>query len=89
MLPKASLRFAVLAGLAGMIVGYASHRGGHRARLLAGLQGAEWFLSAGGASLLAAALRRSLMGGRDEVTERVIHVERTVVEPAPTAPRRE
>jgi len=82
-LPKPSLKFAVLAGLAGFLVAFANHRGERRMRSLATLQGLEWFLSAGGASLLTGAVRRTLEEHDVEITERLTKVEQTVVDHAP------
>lgn len=83
MIPKPSLKFALLAGLAGFVVAYASHRGNSRARSHATLQGIEWFLSAGGASLLTTAIRRALDDSDLEVTERLTQVEQTIVDRVP------
>ncbi len=83
MIPRASLKFALLAGLAGSVVAFVRYRGERRARSLAVLQGLEWFLSAGGASLLTGAIRRTLEDAEVEVTERLTRVEQTVVDHAP------
>lgn len=77
---RISLSFAIAAGAAGILAGYVSRRSHPRARSLAALQGLEWFLSAGGASLLASALRRLLEAGDQEVTERYVTVEQTVID---------
>ena len=83
MFPRASLKFALLAALAGSAVAFIRHRGERRVRSLAVLQGLEWFLSAGGASLLTGAIRRTLEDADLEVTERLTRVEQTVVDHAP------
>ncbi|MCA9848202.1 MAG: hypothetical protein KC461_12220 [Dehalococcoidia bacterium] len=83
MFPRASLKFALLAALAGSVVAFIRHRGERRVRSLAVLQGLEWFLSAGGASLLTGAIRRTLEDADLEVTERLTRVEQTVVDHAP------
>ncbi|MGE3962288.1 MAG: hypothetical protein AB7F65_11470 [Dehalococcoidia bacterium] len=83
MFPKPSLRFAVLAGLAGCAIAFARHHGERRVRSLAVLQGLEWFLSAGGAALLTGAIRRTLEDADLEVTERLTQVEQTVVDHLP------
>jgi len=81
--PRPSLKFAVLAGVAGFMAAYAARRGRGNARSHATLQGLEWFLSAGGASLLVGALRRTLDDADLEVTERVTNIEQTIVDHAP------
>ena len=81
--PRASLKFALLAAAAGGLVAFIRHRGERRVRSLALLQGVEWFLSAGGASLLTGAIRRTLEDAEIEVTERLTLVEQTVVDHAP------
>jgi hypothetical protein len=86
-LPKASLKLALVAGIAGLLAGYASHRAHPRARTLASLQAVEWFLSAGGASLLTSAIRRMLDEAELEVTERVVTVEETVYDRDPAGRR--
>ena len=83
MIPRASLKFAMLAGLAGFVVAFATRRGRGHARSHATLQGIEWFLSAGGASLLVGAIRRTLDDDDLEVIERLTRVEQTVVDRAP------
>lgn len=86
MIPKPSLKFAVLAGVAGFAVAFASHRGDRRARSLATLQALEWFLSAGGISLLTDVIRRTIEGDDDlEVVERLTRIEQTIVDRAPGA----
>lgn len=82
MIPRPSLKFAVVAGLAGFVVAFANHRGERRARSLATLQALEWFLSAGGASLLTTVVRRTLEERDVEVTERFTQVDQTVVDRA-------
>lgn len=83
MIPRPSLKFALAAAAAGFLVGMARRRGQSRARSLATLQAVEWFLSAGGASLLTSAIQRTLEDHDVEVTERVTRVEQTVVDHAP------
>ncbi len=83
MFPKPSLKFAVLAGVAGFVASYAARRGRGTARSHATLQGLEWFLSAGGASLLVGALRQMLDDADLEVTERVTNIEQTIVDRVP------
>lgn len=83
MFPRPSLKFAMLAGVAGFVAAYAARRGRGNARSHATLQGLEWFLSAGGASLLVGALRRTLDDADLEVTERVTNIEQTIVDHAP------
>ncbi len=83
MFPRPSLKFAVLAGVAGFVAAFAARRGRGNARSHATLQGLEWFLSAGGASLLVGAIRRTLDGADLEVTERVTSIEQTIVDHVP------
>ncbi len=83
MFPRPSLKFALLAGAAGFVTAYVARRGRGHARSHATLQGVEWFLSAGGASLLVSALRRTLDEADLEVTERVTSMEQTIVDHAP------
>ena len=84
MLPKASMKLALGAGAAGLLLGYLAHRKDDRAPAFALLQAFEWFLSAGGASLVADALRDALEDEQDlEITERVIRMQQAVVDRMP------
>ena len=85
MFPRPSLKFALLAGAAGFVAAYVARRGRGHARSHAVLQGVEWFLSAGGASLLMGAIRRTLDEADLEVTERLTSVEQTIVDHAPSS----
>lgn len=88
MIPRPSLKLAMLAGMAGFLVALAGHRGERRARSLAALQGVEWFLSAGGAALLTGAIRRALEVREVEVMERFTRVDEAVIERDPDRSRR-
>ncbi len=54
------LRFAAAALAAGFAWGYLRHRQGSHARMLALLQGLEWFIAYGGAAAIVGLLREAL-----------------------------
>lgn len=83
-LPKPSMKLALAAAVAGLVAGYLAHRNDQRARAFAVLQGFEWFVSAGGAALLADAVREALEDDHDlEVTERVVRMRQAIEERLP------
>jgi hypothetical protein len=70
---RSQLALAISSALAGFAWGMLRHRGHARARGLAMLQAAEWFVAAGGAAWLIENARETLEGvpGSDE---RITHV---------------
>ncbi len=84
MFPKRSLKLALAAAVAGLAVGYLAHRNDRRAGAFATLQGIEWFLTAGGATLLMDVVRAALEDDEDlEVTERITRIHQTVTDHRP------
>lgn len=78
-----SLRFALMAGLAGLAWGYTRHRRDPRATSLSTLQALEWFVAAGGAASILAMVRGALEEDDDlEVTERITHIRQAVFDRA-------
>ncbi len=76
---RSQLALAVSSALAGFAWGMLRHRGHDRARALAVLQAAEWFVAAGGAAWLIENAREVLEGapGADE---RITHVRQVASE---------
>ncbi len=84
MLPRQSLKLALAAGLAGLAWGYLTNRREQRVRAFAVLQGVDWFLAAGGASVVTDLVRRALDDDDpNEVTERFTRVDQAVVDLRP------
>jgi hypothetical protein len=78
------MKLALGAAVAGLVAGYVAHRGDRRVRAFALLQGIEWFVSAGGAALMADTVRKALEDDHDlEVTERIVRVRQAVVDRMP------
>ncbi|MBM4415426.1 MAG: hypothetical protein FJ035_04040 [Chloroflexi bacterium] len=77
------LRFALAALLAGLLWGYARHRGDRRTSVHSALQGLEWFIAYGGAAALVA-LARNFLERADPPEppegERVTHFRQVVAE---------
>jgi hypothetical protein len=76
---RSQLALAISSALAGFAWGMLRHRGHARARGLAMLQAAEWFVAAGGAAWLIENARETLEGapGADE---RITHVRQVASE---------
>lgn len=79
---KQQLRFAVAAFLAGVAWGYVRHRRDVRAPVFALLQGIEWFVAYGGASVLIERAQQQLAGTDidDEAPVRITHYRQEVTE---------
>ncbi|MEE8337208.1 MAG: hypothetical protein V3R95_04040 [Dehalococcoidia bacterium] len=79
---KQQLRFAAAAFLAGLAWGYMRHRREVRAPLFALLQGLEWFVAYGGASVLIERAREQVEGRSPDDGEpvRITHFRQEVTE---------
>lgn len=76
---RSQLALAVSSALAGFAWGMLRHRGHAQVRALAMLQGAEWFVAAGGAAWLIENARETLEGAPGP-TERITHVRQVASE---------
>jgi len=77
---RSQLALAISSAIAGFAWGMLQHRGHARARALATLQAAEWFVAAGGAAWLIEHARGTLEGAIEDAAgatdERITHVRR-------------
>ena len=79
---KHQLRFALAALFAGLLWGYARHRGDRRSSVHSALQGIEWFVAYGGAAALVTLAREFMERTAPEPPEgeRVTHFRQVVTE---------
>lgn len=76
---RSQLALAISSALAGFAWGMLRHRGHARARGLAMLQAAEWFVAAGGAAWLIENARETLEGTTGS-EERITHVRQVTTD---------